>query len=192
MKNLLRTSLVFSLFRNSSVQFIWWVIFFPGFYSGDSFGAVAMAKTGDLTNSGTASWALYVRVFSLFGHAFPILAILSGLILVYGVTQLTYSIFEDKPAAITSFILTLTPIVAGMGITLWHDIPFTSGLLLVVAFFVTWIKYPEKTKSNLFLLLIPGALLASFKPNGLPTLIIFGIISLFLLEIAMTASINLS
>ena len=187
MSNFLRTSFVFSLLRNSSVQFIWWVIFFPGFYSGDSFLAVEMAKTGELENSGTASWALYVRVFSLFGHAFPILAILSGLILVYGVTRLTYAIFEDKSAAITSFILTLTPIVAGMGITLWHDIPFTSGLLLVVAFFITWIKNPEKIKSNLFLLLIPGALLSSFKPNGLPTLIIFGII-MSLFKITRTSS----
>ena len=180
MKNLLKTPFSFSLLRNSLIQFAWWVTFFPGFYSGDSFGAVAMAKTGELTNSGTASWALYVRVFSLFGHAFPILTILSGLILVYGVTRLTYAIFEDKSAAITSFILTLTPVVAGMGITLWHDIPFTSGLLLVVAFFITWIKYPEKIKSNLFLVLIPGALLVSFKPNGLPTLIVFAILmSLF-------------
>jgi hypothetical protein len=180
MKNVLKTPFSFSLLRNSLIQFVWWVTFFPGFYSGDSFGAVAMAKSGELTNAGTASWAIYVRIFSLFGNAFPILTILSGLILVYGVTRLSYAIFEDKSAAITSFLLTLTPVVAGMGITLWHDIPFTSGLLLVVAFFITWIKNPEKLKSNLFLALIPGALLTSFKPNGLPTLIVFGIlISIF-------------
>ena len=178
MKNLLRTPFVFSLLRNSSVQFIWWVIFFPGFYSGDSFLAVEMAKTGELENSGTASWALYVRICSLFGQSFPLLTLLSGLILVYGVTRISYAIFSERAAAISSFALTLTPLVSGMGITLWHDIPFTSGLLLVVAFFVTWIKHPEKTKINLFLLLIPGALLSSFKPNGLPTLIIFGIIML--------------
>ena len=178
MKSLLKTPFAFSLLRNSLVQFVWWVIFFPGFYSSDSFGAVAMAKTGDLTNSGTASWALYVRIFSLLGHAFPILTILSGLTLVYGVTRLAYAIFEDRTAAIASFTLTLTPIVAGMGITLWHDIPFTSGFLLVVAFFITWIKYPEKTKNSLVPVLIPGAFLTSFKPSGLPTLVVFAILML--------------
>ena len=50
MSNFLRTSFVFSLLRNSSVQFIWWVIFFTGFYSGDSFLAVEMAKKGELEN----------------------------------------------------------------------------------------------------------------------------------------------
>ena len=94
MKNLLETSFSFSLLRNSLIPLVWWITFFPGFYSGDSFGAVAMATTGDLTNAGTASWAIYVRVFSLFGHAFPILTLLSGVILVYGVTQLAYAILE--------------------------------------------------------------------------------------------------
>ena len=176
MKNLLKTPFSFSLLRNSLIPFVWWITFFPGFYSGDSFGAVAMATTGELTNAGTASWAIYVRVFSLFGHAFPVLTLLSGVVLVYGVTQLAYAIFEDTSAAISSFFLTLTPVVAGMGITLWHDIPFTSGLLLTVAFFIAWTKHPEKIKSNFFLMLVPGAVLASFKPNGLPTLLIFGIL----------------
>jgi hypothetical protein len=180
MKNLLKTPFSFSLLRNSLILLVWWTTFFPGFYSGDSFSAVEMATTGNLTNAGTASWAIYVRVFSLFGHAFPILTLLSGVILVYGVTQLAYAIFEDTSAAISSFLFTLTPVVAGMGITLWHDIPFTSGLLLIVAFFIAWTKQPERIKSHFFLMLIPGAALASFKPNGLPTLLIFGIlISLF-------------
>ena len=173
MKNLFKSQFAYSLLRNTLIQFVWWVIFFPGFYSGDSFGAVEMAKTGDLTNSGTASWALYVRIFSLYGHAFPILTILSGLTLVYGVTRLAYAIFGDKTAAIASFVLTLTPVVAGMGITLWHDIPFTSGFLLVVAFSITWIKSPEKIRNSLGPVLIPGAFLTSFKPSGLPTLIVF-------------------
>lgn len=178
MKDLLKTSFFFSLLRNSSIQFIWWVIFFPGFYSTDSFGAVAMAKTGDLTNSGTASWALYVRIFSLFGHAFPILTLLSGLILVYGVTRFAYALFSDGIASLSSFLLTLTPVVAGMGITLWHDIPLTSGYLLISAFFITYYKDPENIKSKIVRLLIPGALLTSFKPSGLPTLIVFALLML--------------
>ena len=104
MKNLINTSFIFSFLRNSSILLIWWIVFFPGFYSTDSFGAVSMAKSGDLTNSGTASWSLYVRVFSIFGHAFPILTLLSGLALVYRVTRLAYAIFENMTAAIASYI----------------------------------------------------------------------------------------
>ena len=178
MTDIFKTSFSYSFMRNSLVQIGWWVVFFPGFYSGDSFSAVEMAKTGELENSGTASWALYVRVFSFFGQSFPLLTLLGGIILVYGVTRLSYAIFSDRIAAFSGFILTLTPLVAGMGITLWHDIPFTSGLLLVVAFFT----YLSKSHRNLGFyvsrLLVPGAFLISFKPNGLPTLVLFS--SLFL------------
>ena len=85
-----------SLFRNSAILFICWLILFPGFYSGDSFGAVAMAKTGEFTNSGTASWALYVRIFSLFGNALGLLTLIGGLLLVFSTTQFAYSIFSQK------------------------------------------------------------------------------------------------
>ena len=173
MINILRTSFTYSLTRNSLIQIGWWIVFFPGFYSGDSFTAVEMAKTGELENSGTASWSLYVRVFSLFGHFFPLLTLLSGLILVYGVTRFSYAVFSDRVGAISSFVLTLTPVVSGMGITLWHDIPFTSGLLLVAAFFTHLSKSPVNVGCYVSRLLVPGALLVSFKPNGLPTLIVF-------------------
>ena len=179
MRNLYKTTIPFSLLRNSIIQVLWWIVFFPGFYSGDSFGAVMMAKTGDLTNSGTASWALYVRVFSFLGNAFPLLTLISGLILVYGVTHFAYAIFGDRVAAASSFLLTLTPVVAGMGITLWHDIPFTSGLLLLTAFFIRLRNPLENTGTHLGTLLIPGTILISFKPNGLPTLVVFSFFMLF-------------
>ena len=179
MRGLLRDSFKFSLLRNFSIQILWWIIFFPGFYSGDSFGAVAMAKTGELSNSGTASWALYVRVFSLFGRSFPVLTLLSGLILVYGLTRIAYAMFNNRIAAISSLLLTITPVVAGMGITLWHDIPLTSGFLLITAFFIKFFKNQEDIDGSLWRLLVPGALLISFKPNGLPTLIVFTLIVLF-------------
>ena len=153
-------------------------MFFPGFYSSDSFAAVDMAKTGELENSGTASWALYVRVFSFFGQSFPLLTLFSGLILVYGVTRLSYAMFNERIAALSSFLLTLTPLVAGMGITLWHDIPMTAGFLLIVAFFIHLHRYPENIRFYAGRLLVPGALLITFKPNGLPTLIVFSILLL--------------
>ncbi len=167
-----------ALTRNSVVAVIWWAIFFPGFYSADSFAAVNMAKSGDLVNSYTASWAIYVRVFSLFGHFIGLLTLLNALILVYSVTRFSYALLSKKTAAISSFVLTLTPLVAGMGITLWHDILMTAGLLLLATFFTLFRQGENYAKSDFYSLLVPGAVLLSFRPNGLPTFIVFAVLTL--------------
>ena len=170
------TKLRFSLLRNSLVQITSWIIFFPGFFSGDSFGAVEMAKTGDLTNSFTASWAIYVRVLSLFGNSIGLLTLLGGLLLVFSVTQFSYSIFSEKTAAIASFLMTLTPLIWGMGNTLWHDIQMTSGMLLITSFMIKIHKSQKVTRWELGLQLVLGSILLSFRPNGLPTLLVFAVI----------------
>jgi len=164
----------FSMLRNSLFLFVCWVIFFPGFFSGDSFAAVEMARSGTLTNSYTASWAIYVRLLSLFGSAIGLLTLFGGLLLVYATTQFSYSIFSKKIAAISSFLMTLTPLIWGMGLTLWHDIQMTSGLLLVTAFMVKVHRGDAVNWADKASLLILGSLLISFRPNGLPTLVIFG------------------
>jgi hypothetical protein len=185
----IRTDLITTLIRNSFIQIIWWIVFFPGFFSGDSFGAVAIAKSGELTNDLTASWAIYVWIFSLFGNAIGLLTLINGLILIYSLTRFAYSIFSPLIAAITSFILTLTPIVSGMGITLWHDILMTAGLLLLASLFVEFQKKEAINKSDFISLLIPGSVLITFRPNGLPTMIIFAL--LFLIFYRKKSSIKI-
>ena len=172
----------FSLQRNSLVQFIFWIIFFPGFFSGDSFAAVVMAKSGDLTNSYTASWALYVRIFSLFGNSIGLLTLLGGLLLVFSITQFSYSIFSEKTAAIASFLMTLTPLIWGMGNTMWHDIQMTSGMLLVTSIMVKIHKSQKITRWELGSQLVLGSILLSFRPNGLPMLLVFAVIFFLLVH----------
>ena len=162
-----------SLIRNSFVQFVWWLIFFPGFFSADSFAAVQMAKSGELENSFTASWALYVRIFSFHGNAIALLTLINGLALVYSVTRLGYALFSGRTAAISTFLLALTPVVSGMGITLWHDILMSAGLLLITSFFINFNNGTGSYRKLVVLELIPGAVLSSFRPNGLPTIIVF-------------------
>ena len=138
-----------SLIRNSVVSIIWWIIFYPGFFSGDSFSAVNMAKSGELTNAFTASWAIYVRVFSFFGNFIGFLTLLDVLILVYSVTRFSFEILSIKRAPIISFLMILTPMVSGMGITLWHDILMTAGLLLLVTLFTKILKNNLSTKADI-------------------------------------------
>ena len=185
-----RTDLNTTLVRNSLIQILWWIVFFPGFFSGDSFGAVAIAKSGQLTNDFTASWAIYVWIFSLLGNAIGLLTLLNGLILIYSLTRFAYSIFSPLIAAIASLILTFTPIVSGMGITLWHDILMTAGLLLLASLFVEFRKKEAINKSDFFSLLIPGSVLITFRPNGLPTMIIFAL--LFLIFYRKRSSIEIT
>ena len=173
-------SFKFALIRNSIVQFFWWVIFFPGFYSSDSFNAVGQAQSGNLEVAGGASWSLYIRYFSFLGNAIPLLTLMSGLALTYSVTCLAFSISTKKVAAITSFVLVCTPVVYAMGITLWHDIPFTAGLILVSAFFASKFNIKCELTDRFWILLFPGSVLLTFRPNGLPTLIIFAIVLLLL------------
>jgi hypothetical protein len=167
-----------ALIRNSVVAVIWWIIFFPGFFSTDSFAAASMAKSGDLVNSYTASWAIYVRVFSIFGHFIGLLTLINTLILVYSVTRFSYALLSKRTAAISSFALTMTPLVAGMGITLWHDILMTAGLLLLAAFFTIYRQGAHYSKNDSYSLLVPGAVLLSFRPNGLPTFLVFAVLLL--------------
>jgi 4-amino-4-deoxy-L-arabinose transferase-like glycosyltransferase len=168
-------SLNSSLVRNSAIQVFWWIIFFPGFYSTDSFSAVSAAQSGGLENVGTASWSLYVRYFSFFGHTIPLLTLISGLALTYSVTCFAYSVFSRKIAAISSLIVVATPVVYAMGITLWHDIPFTSGLILISAFFASQYREVSVFKNSFWNLLFPGSILLTFKPNGLPTIVLFAL-----------------
>ena len=165
----------FALIRNSLFVLLSWIVFFPGFFSSDSFGAIQMAKSGNLGNSFTATWAIYVRVLSLHGNAIGLLTLLGGLLLVFATTQFAYSVFTKKTAAISSFILTLTPLIWGMGNTLWHDIQMTSGMLLLASFMVKIHNSQKVTPSEIGIQLILGSVLLSFRPNGLPTLIVFAL-----------------
>jgi hypothetical protein len=178
-KNLKNDSFNSSVLRNSVILFFWWCIFFPGFYSTDSFSAISQAKSGGLSNTGSATWSLYVRYISLLGNAVPLLTLLSGLILTYSVTCLAYSITSKRIAAISSFVLVATPVVYAMGITLWRDIPFTAGLLLVAAYFASQLSNRAEITQRFWFLLFPGSVLLTFRPNGLPTLALFSLIYFF-------------
>lgn len=159
----------FIYWLNAFVSFVYWLVFHPGLFSTDSFAAYEMAKSGNLNNAFTASWALYVRFFSLFGHAISMLTLINVLILSYAVTRLCISLFESRSAKSVSFLMCLSPGVSGIGITLWHDIPMTSGFLLLLSSLI------RLQKTNLVLSavwkdLALGAILITFRPNGIPTL----------------------
>lgn len=177
---ILDVRLKFAILRNGAISAIWWIIFYPGFYSTDSFSVLEMARTGILSNVGTAPWALLVRNLSLHGSYPGLVTCALSLMLSISMTVFFYSFLPAKNASMISLLLQATPLVSAMGITLWHDIPMTSGLLLVTAFVIRSIRFNAFTLEEAFKLMFPGMILISFRGNGLPTIILlFLFVSLF-------------
>jgi 4-amino-4-deoxy-L-arabinose transferase-like glycosyltransferase len=162
---------------NTAVGLLFWIIFYPGLFSSDSFAANQMAKSGELSNAFTASWAIFVRYFSFFGQYIGLLTLINVLVLIYSTTTLSNTLFSYKVARIASLLLCLTPGVSGIGITLWHDIPMTSGLLLLMASLISSFKGETMTKQTKINLLL-GSILITFRPNGVPTLLLASLLSL--------------
>ena len=75
-----------SLLRNGVIATLWWIVFYPGFYSDDSFAVVTMARTGQLSSAWSAPWAVFVRVFSLHGRYPGIVTLIFGVVLAISLT----------------------------------------------------------------------------------------------------------
>lgn len=157
-----------SVFFNSLIMFIWWLAFNPGFFSADSFAVIEMARSGHLTSESTLVWVIFVKFLTLNGTHPEIATLFFSQLLGLSLTILATTLFKGRIALWSSAILCLTPLIGAMGITLWHDIPMTSGFLLaVVGFHRLKLKEPFG-----YLVFFIGVLLSSFRYNGLPTLVV--------------------
>ncbi len=153
---------------NASLMFVWWLAFNPGFYSADSFNVIAIARSGNISSESTAIWAIVVKFLTINGSHPEIATLFFGQLLAFSVSVLAHALFSGKAAGWGSAALCMTPLVGAMGITLWHDIPMTSGFLLVVA---GLLRYVKKEPYALTLLTL-GVTLSSFRYNGVPTLLL--------------------
>lgn len=172
MKNLFRT-LINSQYLFIITSLIWWLSFYPGFYSGDSFGALDQAKSGHISNIYTAAWPLALRILTIGGRVPALGTLACVLLLSYSVAYFCRTALPKSSAKITTALLLVTPGVGAMGITLWHDIPMTAGLLLVLAVTIKSANFTLDVSRSDWIHLVIGAILASFRPNGLPTLVVY-------------------
>ena len=170
-KFFLNSRLERTLLRCISIQILIWIIFHPGLFSKDSFEVLNSVRNGLISNTHTVQWALFVRYVSWDGAYPQFVTLLSSIILVYAVIIFTYSFFEDILAAKVSTLVCLTPLVWGMGLTLWHDIPSTSGLLLIASLFNKKINENNFLKAATKYNLVLGSIFITFRPNGLPTIL---------------------
>ena len=151
------------------IAFTWWMAFNPGFFSSDSFALMEMLKGKKITSEWTAIWAISLNVITFGGSQPQLGTLFFSQLLAVSVSYFLLAFFESKKALILSIILCSTPLVGAMGITLWHDIPMTAGFLL----FLGALRKLESGIKLDYLTLVSGGILASFRYNGLPTLIVF-------------------
>ena len=172
------TNLQKSLVINALIMFLWWLAFNPGFYSADSFGIIETSRSGKISSESTAIWAIVVKLLSINGLHPEIATLFFAQLLAFSVSMFAHSLFDGNTAGWSSAGLCMTPLVGAMGITLWHDIPMTSGFLLVVAGIL---RYVKKETYPLTLLTL-GVVLSSFRYNGIPTLLLTIILLAFFLK----------
>ena len=157
---------------------IWWLAFYPGFYSADSFGVLSQIKNGSISNSYTCAWPLVLQVLT-FGGKFPALGTLfCVLIFSYSVQYFIERVVQAKLRPTISFIFLVSPLVGVMGVTLWHDIPMTAGFLFITAIAASSNLFTKTLASSEWIHLVLAACLVSLRPNGLPVLILFFVMAL--------------
>jgi hypothetical protein len=169
------TNLQKSVVINAIIMFLWWLAFNPGFYSADSFGIIDTARSGKISSESTAIWAIVVKIISINGSHPEISTLFFSQLLGFSLSLFAHSILKGKIALWASAVLCTTPLVGAMGITLWHDIPMTSGFLLFVA---SILRYKKREPYALSLLTL-GVVLSSFRYNGIPTLLLTTILLAF-------------
>lgn len=150
-----------------------WSLCYPGFYSSDSFSAVEIAKTGNLTNWGSLSWSFFVYYFSFKGQFIGVLTLMNLLILIYSTTYFSYEFFKEKLGRLVSIAFVCSPLVSGFGNTLWHDIPFTAGMLLISGALIKTVRVGSFASKSLLAHLVVSGFLITFRTNGIPTLFVF-------------------
>jgi hypothetical protein len=153
---------------NSSITFIWWIIFNPGFFAPDSLGILNMVKSGVITSEYTQIWGLSIRLFSLDGEHPQLATLVFSQILSISFSIFVIQIFQKKVARYSSLILHLTPTLGAMSITLWHDVPATAGFFLALTGLLLYEKSPAKAMSLIFL----GFFFSAFRYNGLFTIFV--------------------
>ena len=167
-RNLAKTPLLRNLyFFNSVIFFSWWIVLNPGFYSSDSIAVLERIANRSLSSEWTYLWDLSIYMFT-FGGKFPHLATLvCGLILVLSFTFFCCSFFDKRTSRIVSIFMSNLPIVFGLGLTLWHDVMMTSGLLL----FVSAVKKSQQTGTVRSSIYLVAFVLVNTRLNGFWTVL---------------------
>lgn len=111
--------------------FLWWLFLRPGFYSTDSISQLDRLNRKVFSSEWTAIWDFMVFVLSVSGKHPEMATLFFSLLFVNSVTFLLLRVYSKNIAQIVSLVVCNLPPVAHFSLTLWHDVPMTSGLFLL-------------------------------------------------------------
>lgn len=143
-----------------------WSALFPGYYSDDSINTMHDLKIGQFHGIQGTIWNLYVYIFTLFGKEPTILSLLSLLVLNFSI-RFFCSEFLITKIHLKTWIIILFPATWTFGLTIWHDVPFTSGLLLSITVIKKSNFFRKKLSFQSYSILLFGNFLILTRMNGL-------------------------
>lgn len=146
---------------------IWWVLLNPGFYSVDSLDLLRRIESRQLTSEWTLIWELCVFLISIGGSYPSLVTLFFALTLNLSIAYLVRSIVSKEKSLVISLLMFNCPAISFFGITLWHDVPMTAGLVFLSG---SWIRFSKSTSLNSTLQWF-ASLLVMFRHNGVWTAI---------------------
>jgi hypothetical protein len=148
----------------------WWFATIPGFYSPDSIAVVDQVRTGNWSNVHTTAYTAWVYVTSLGGRSWSLVtlsqvALVGSCLVIFGrsVVQRGISLI-----AVTATLATLTslPHVGGLSVSVWKDVPYVAGAVLVAAGLLRRTVHSARQLPPWLLITVGCALIATHRWNG--------------------------
>ena len=149
-----------------------WIALYPGYFSSDSLNSVK--DLGDLNFNGGQGvvWSIYVFISSLFGFS-PALSTLTGLIILNLSIIYFCNIFCDTRQNFTVIAILAMPSTWSFGLTLWHDVTFSAGMLIALALLKKSNTFANNLTHKDFLLFLSSNFLLLTRLNGVIFCVVF-------------------
>lgn len=162
------------------VGVVWWAAMYPGLFGEDSLITLTEARDGPINAWFTAWWVIVIDALTLGTRAIPLLTLAGVLVLAWSTRQWAAATFPAGPARAWAVVLICaTPLVGALGIQVRHDAWMTAGLLLVVAVLTRTEGRRERFRAADYAQLALAVLLIPTRHNGLVTLLLAAIGSLW-------------
>jgi len=166
----------------SLYTFFAWILLYPGFYSDDSLSVIDELKNHVFVGGQGLFWNVYVYITSLFTYSFPLTILISSLTLNLSIVFLCVDFFPKTSKAWIYFII-LIPSVWGFGNTLWHDVTFTAGFILMFKVLINLPSKEEKLGIKDTAIILVAILLLLTRLNGVLIVIALILILIFKLKL---------
>ena len=163
---------------------VWWAAFYPGTFTNDSLSIVDHIRSDTWSNAHTNAYVAFVWVTSFGGHQWGLVALAQIILLALGIASLGEVFIRSgvpKPLVmIASTMFALLPQVGAFAVTMWKDVPSSSGVLMLASALLARRVPGSSQRSTLWLTGAGALLLGAFRWNGPIALVLLSVFVLIL------------